>query len=106
MKQYIDEKQWNELTKEQADKIQGWMIGKGYHINNFNLTIGVMIEFLKDEEDKERIKRGIEYGSAYIDNCGYDYSFAEYDSTGFDLGWSGELCDELWKVVKFILEEK
>lgn len=90
MKQFITPKEANkELSDRGRQRLLAWAIGKGYlTLQDNNLSIGQMIEFLGDSWHK----------GAFI--CTGDEVFGRCD------GFINEtLCDYLWEVVKEVLEK-
>ena len=126
MKQYITEKQLNELTDKQKDKLRGWSgdprklatrlkpneIEQAILDNYLDLpllSIGQMIEFLDeywnkfeqlyDETDGEK--------GEFEDRCLYrcaDGCWYVQDPLDNNPGEQFELCDALWEAVKEILQ--
>ena len=96
MKQYITEKQLNELSDIDRDKLFYWyrnIDSCDYNRVNPLLSIGQMIEFLTENQFDvpifkiERIPEEycVEYSKNYEDFCSYIET---------------ELCDALWEAVK------
>lgn len=111
MKQSITEKQWLELSKEQQDTFimvlvenhgfEYWKVEKVWE----RVTIGMMIEFLKEEENDIFIDK---YFSSNL-----QLGFAPADclrgvSAPIAIGWDDdeEFCDALFKSVKQKLQSK
>lgn len=108
MKQQITYQQLDSLSDRAKAILGAWMTSKGYLMENDYPTIGQMIEFLY-EHDNHR--------NTYIDNTGEHCEnniWAEdiggkpgrWIPSQFWIGWNNELCDELWKAVKEVLEDE
>lgn len=85
MKQNITTEQLNELTKEQSDKLFGWMGENGYL--GSRLSIGQMIEIL--EERRELVFTRKELNGVY-----------SLQVSIFSNEPKEEICDFLWEAVK------
>jgi hypothetical protein len=101
MKQHITYRQWQELTdQQQVEFIQGCVTKLGVPAWE-SVTIGVMIEFLHANWDRDFAITG---SNIYWEDL-------VRTPTGMD--WlepraikSQELCDALWEVIKEVLEHE
>jgi hypothetical protein len=85
MKQFILEEQWNEITIEQQNILSDKLLHEIQVLPFFMLSIGQMIEFLKD--DLERIAQT---------QKGWHIRIFEYEKWIIEK----ELCDALWEATK------
>ena len=98
MKQHITDDQWNELS-DKSKIVIAKKFNKGpedpEHYTNpgvcIRLTIGQMIEFLMDQDGNH-------------DNYG-NYTHMQIETRELALGWTDDLCDDLWEAVKETLIE-
>jgi hypothetical protein len=95
MKQHITDKQLNELSIDAKIKLRTWLLQncpskEDDYIQLANLTIGQMIEFLKEHCKLVDTQSWIKYGSVIY---GEDKKNKQ----------SEELCDALWEAVKEVV---
>ena len=116
MKQHITTKQLNELNEKGLLGLYKWCLDKGYYFVREDLTstakvprlllsIGQMIEFLVEKQDKGWRDLHIEmlHNRWQVGTC-HDED-ADDGKWKFSGGDKGELCDTLWETTKEILEK-
>src|SRR5690242_19712911 len=95
MKQHITE-QLLEINKEQSDRLLGWLSNKGYYdTGEVNMTIGQMIEFIKDNAQFDKV-----FWSTLRHEWVVRFQIGEFEFEDWD---STELTYPLWEGVKTIL---
>lgn len=98
MKQHITLKQWDEITKEQKNIL--W--DKGFK-KDWQMSIGQMIEFLKEETEDNFIDK---YFINQI-HIGFNGHGLQGCDSNISIGWDGdkEFCDALWDNCKLRLKK-
>lgn len=108
MKQYINQKQFNNLPNKAQESLRQWTVEKGYAVNGLaedggygypRLSIGQLIEFLAERKKDIHIERF---------DGGKRHSYWNI-STCYEEEWKfgreqKELCDVLWEAVKMELK--